>query len=839
MSSESDRRWYSVLSGMDVTNGSKYIIVLSCVKEMANPIIREKLHFFPKDTTPSLSQTWQSQRWRHELDADLTTPMIRIHTQDFYIHEPALLHDGSACIPTCWFQREDRMFIVDARSTVEVDSARFLVSFPQFVQIHKFRQLPDPHIIFGMHSAFSPDLEPWRKSNPALGNPWRQKAAGHRVVAFPVWLYCDDTSGNTSKKWNKHNSFLFTAAGLPRKYVHREFNVHFLSTSNIAPPLEMLDGIVDQLEECQKNGIWAWDAVYNELILVIPSVLAMLGDNPMQSEFACHIGFHGKFFCWVCWVKGNPQEDEEGNPSKGNQSDSSQSSVSSWNFPDPPQKKAPPKKKQTVAEMISHVTHFMKVGRARNRTESREKLSSQFIAASVVGGQTKYKQAKTTDGLKDTYQEAFLDRLFELGKKKGRTKVQKQTDMNRLRATFPTDVTSPVWRIKDLDPHQDTPVEILHVILLGFVKYFWQDAIARLKDPEKVILETRLSSFDVSGLGLSPLPGHTLVRYAGSLVGRDFRTIAQVAPFVLQGLLSPERVEAWVALSAIVTLVWQPSIENIDTYIPELEAQIDHFLDCTCRLSLNWFNKPKFHVIVHLPTHIRRFGPAMLFATKGFEKFNAIIRSGNIHSNRHAPSRDIAARMACGNRLRHLLSGGFFRRNIPNPIARSERAPPPSTSPWMESTREGLTASNWVSIHAKPKALVEDNSFGARFLGFMQEEMTVSVGLCDSVGPPIRWAKTRSCKSAEAAKHPDIAQRDLSALSVYTPKIVLLSNGDKCTVGDCVVYSRALGDRRVGQTAEIIQIPGSAAQQLGLADFVLITESIVGEEHALYGMRQL
>ncbi|KAJ6563200.1 hypothetical protein B0H10DRAFT_1843918 [Mycena sp. CBHHK59/15] len=50
------------------------------------------------------------------------------------------------------------------------------------------------------------------------------------------------------QKWNKHNSFLFTAAGLPRQYVHRESNIHFLSTSNIAPPLEMLDGIVDQLQ---------------------------------------------------------------------------------------------------------------------------------------------------------------------------------------------------------------------------------------------------------------------------------------------------------------------------------------------------------------------------------------------------------------------------------------------------------------------------------------------------------------------------------------------------------------------------------------------------------------
>ncbi len=67
-----------------------------------------------------------------------------------------------------------------------------------------------------------------------------------------MWLYCDDTSGNMSKKWNKHNSWLFTAAGLPRALAHQEANVHFLSTSNTAPPLEMLHGIVGDLEYVQQ-----------------------------------------------------------------------------------------------------------------------------------------------------------------------------------------------------------------------------------------------------------------------------------------------------------------------------------------------------------------------------------------------------------------------------------------------------------------------------------------------------------------------------------------------------------------------------------------------------------
>jgi hypothetical protein len=85
----------------------------------------------------------------------------------------------------------------------------------------------------------------------------------------------------------------------------------------------MMDGIVNQLRsallstsgvlglihfqysEAQEKGIWAWDCVTEEPVLVIPMILVLLGNDPMQSEFACHIGLGGKFFCRACWVKGS------------------------------------------------------------------------------------------------------------------------------------------------------------------------------------------------------------------------------------------------------------------------------------------------------------------------------------------------------------------------------------------------------------------------------------------------------------------------------------------------------------------------------------------------------
>lgn len=197
--------------------------------------------------------------------------------------------------------------------------------------------------------------------------------------------------------------------------------------------------------------------------------------------------------------------------------------------------------------------------------------------------------------------------------------------------------------------------------------------------PKKELLKTRLNSLDISGLQIGQqLSGRTLVQYAGSLTGRDFRVIAQIAPYVLYDLVPKACFDAWVSLSNLVPLIWQPEIEDIDVYIvspadawcpscptdtdldtqAHLETAIAAFLYHVICWTPRWFNKPKFHFILHLPAHIRRFGPAVLFTTETFESYNAIIRGKSVHSNRLAPSRDIALAFAHYSRVRHLLSGG-------------------------------------------------------------------------------------------------------------------------------------------------------------------------------------
>ncbi|KAF8259779.1 hypothetical protein EI94DRAFT_1812782 [Lactarius quietus] len=172
------------------------------------------------------------------------------------------------------------------------------------------------------------------------------------------------------------------------------------------------------------------------------------------------------------------------------------------------------------------------------------------------------------------------------------------------------------------------PVEILHTVLLGFVKYFWRDVVTNQLDSnaQKDLLKTRINSLDISSLQIGQrLPGNTLVQYAGSLTGRDFHVITQMVPFVLYDLVPAESFATWVSLLNLVLLIWQPEIEDIDDYIEHLESAFQEFLLRTIYWTSCWFNKPKFHFILHLPTHIRHFGPAVLFATESFESFNTVI----------------------------------------------------------------------------------------------------------------------------------------------------------------------------------------------------------------------
>lgn len=64
-----------------------------------------------------------------------------------------------------------------------------------------------------------------------------------------------------------------------------------------------------------------------------------------------------------------------------------------------------------------------------------------------VGNQTKIKDLKTSTGTKDTYLEHFIEKLAGLYKNK-KGAAAKKSALDAQSARMPTNVLSPVWRIK-------------------------------------------------------------------------------------------------------------------------------------------------------------------------------------------------------------------------------------------------------------------------------------------------------------------------------------------------------------------------------------------------------
>lgn len=73
--------------------------------------------------------------------------------------------------------------------------------------------------------------------------------------------------------------------------------------------------------------------------------------------------------------------------------------------------------------------------------------------------------------------------------------------------------------------------------------------------------------------------------------------------------------------------------------------------------------KIKLHLLPHMVEDAVRFGPLIRNATEVFEGFNGVFRLCSILSNHQAPSHDIAGKFASMDRLKHILSGGYWKQD--------------------------------------------------------------------------------------------------------------------------------------------------------------------------------
>lgn len=92
------------------------------------------------------------------------------------------------------------------------------------------------------------------------------------------------------------------------------------------------------------------------------------------------------------------------------------------------------------------------------------------------------------------------------------------------------------------------------------------------------------------------MKGKTFVQYAGSLNGADFRVILQIAPSVLQGLIPDSHYKAWLALSRLAPLLFQPEIIDLPAYLVRLSF-VRHSLRFEVLMVITGMTRPCYCVL--------------------------------------------------------------------------------------------------------------------------------------------------------------------------------------------------------------------------------------------------
>ncbi|KAG2120425.1 uncharacterized protein F5147DRAFT_562462 [Suillus discolor] len=716
-------------------------------KDYANPLTRFAMQDYPEDGGRGMSQVFNGEKMLFELPSP---PAAKVDGEIYFVNE--LLQDSlkDYFIPECFFfasytstsntaekvlhalgraaQRTEEGFIVSDEQEI-IPTTSFRRSFREI-------SLDVNELACGLTASSNK----YAKLEPNL---LCAKSQGRMVYAVPLIIFMDDVSGNISKQWNKHHAIYMSNANLPREMLEKEFCVRFVTSSPHAAPMEMMSAMQDSIGKAAESGTFAWDCKDNEEVMLVPYGLFLGGDNPMHAEECSHAGLHCNYFCRTCEVGGTKEYKE---------SDEGYNSI------------------------------FVP-GQLRTPAGTAAEIRAQFVTALQSGASEKIKKSVASTGVKDTTTAYILDAVVEMGKKlrkrvagiqpkhdsEVRTILNKELE-DLLQGSALNDTINPLLGVKGFNVHQDTPTEILHTVLLGVVKYFWGQTVYLLEKAKLMdLFQTQLDSIVKDGLDSPRLNADYICHYKGSLIGKHFKSLAQVMPFLIQDLLPRTVLDGWTIIGELVVHIWHTKIDDTEIYLAKLSQTIEDFLNVTAQCAPSiLISKPKFHFLVHLPAYICRFGPAILFSTERYESFNHIFRLACIHSNQQGPSQDTCRIFARQDIVKHIATGGY----------------------WFDTARK-----KWVWAGDKVLSYVDEHPEQVQLLGIHMETSPLTGSFFPD--KPVPWTAMH-CAKALNIPQPATIQ--------YCHGISLVvGNGEKASLGGHVIFhDTSTSSSEIGCVREIL-----------------------------------